>query len=89
MKNHNRHRLGHPFALPPRWKWLTIPVVALGGAGTTVAIVLEEEALSFATCGPLAAIPLLAAPLFWLSWAIFKHNERPARRSAARKEIHE
>jgi hypothetical protein len=29
---------GSPFRLPPRWRWITGPVLALGGGGTAIAL---------------------------------------------------
>jgi len=37
-------------------------------AATTI---LEEEALTFATCATLASILVLGAPMLWLVWRLF------------------
>ncbi len=67
----NPRPLGHPFDLPPRWRWLTIPVLAVGGGGVAATTILEEEALTFATCATLASILVLGAPMLWLVWRLF------------------
>jgi hypothetical protein len=70
--NRNRHRLGHYFDLPPRWRWIFWPVVAVSGSGTAIALWLEEEAVTVAACAPLAALPGMAALLCWFNHLVFK-----------------
>jgi hypothetical protein len=60
-----------PFSLPPRWRWIFWPVVTLSDCGTAIAL-LEEEAVTVAECAPLAALPGMAALLYWLNHIIFK-----------------
>lgn len=67
-----RHPLQRAYALSPRWQWLTGTLLALGGGGTTVAVLTQEELLALETCGPLAAVPLLGVPVWWLIRAMFK-----------------
>jgi hypothetical protein len=71
-KPSQRHPLQRPYALSPRWQWLTGTVLALGGGGTTVAILTQEELVMLEKLGPLAAIPLLGVPVLWLIRAMFK-----------------
>lgn len=66
-----RH-FGSPFRLPPRWRWLVGPAIALGGGGTAVAMWLEEEGIALAECAPLAALPAMAGLLYVLNHLIFK-----------------
>ena len=70
----NPRRLGRPFDLPPRWRWLTISVLVLGGGVVAAATILEEEALTFATCATLASILVLGAPVLWLVWRLFNDS---------------
>src|SRR5512147_3220961 len=66
MNDHSRRGRSHrTFALPPSWRWLTVTVLAIGGGGTTAAILIQEEALTLESLGPVAAIPLLGAPILW------------------------
>jgi hypothetical protein len=65
------------FALAPRWRWLTATTLAVGGGGTTAAILLQEEATMLELLGPLAAIPLLGAPIVWLIRNLFNQNAPP------------
>lgn len=72
-------RWGSPFSLPPRWRWLSAPILALSSVGTAAAMWLHEEALVTFECVGLAALPGLAAPLYWLNHRAFKsrrHQER-------------
>jgi len=75
-KHSQQHPLRRPFALSPRLRWLTGTALVLGGGGTTIAVVTQEELLTLETCGPLAAIPLLGAPVVWLVRAMFNHASR-------------
>ena len=70
-QNPKHHRLGHYFDLPPRWRWLFWPVVAVSGSGTVLALWLEEEAIVVADCAPLAALPGMAALLYWFNHLVF------------------
>jgi len=73
--NRNRHRPGHYFDLPPRWRWVFWPVVAFSGGGTVLALWLEEEAVTVAECAPLAALPGMAALLYWFNHLVFKATQ--------------
>ena len=66
-----RRRLGHYFDLPPRWRWLAWPALAFSG-GAAVALWLEEETIAIAECAPVAALPGLAALLYWFNHLVFK-----------------
>lgn len=66
------HRSGHPFRLPPRWRWILRPVVTLSGGGTAATLWLQEEAILLAEFAPIAAIPGVAALLYWFNHHIFK-----------------
>jgi len=68
-------RLGHHFDLPPRWRWVFWPVVAFSGGGTVLALWLEEKAIAVAECAPLAALPGMAALLYWFNHLIFKATQ--------------
>jgi len=63
---------GSPFRLPPRWRWITGLIIVLSGGGTAVAMWLEEESFAVAECAPLAALPGMAALLYWLNHLVFK-----------------
>ena len=58
--------------VPPRWRWVFWPIVAIGSAGTATVLWLQEEASAFAECAPLAALPGLAALLYWFNHYIFE-----------------
>ena len=73
--NRNRRRLGHYFDLPPRWRWIFWPVIAVSGGGTALALWLEEEAIAAAECAPLAALPGMAALLYWFNHLVFKATQ--------------
>jgi len=68
------------FALAPRWRWLSYTVLAAGGSTTTVTLLIEEEARSIEVLGPIAAIPLLGAPVVWLVRNLFNQTAPPADR---------
>lgn len=70
--NRNRRRLGHYFDLPPRWRWLFWPVITASGGGAAFALWLEGEAVAVAECAPLAALPGMAALLYWFNQLVFK-----------------
>ena len=74
-QNPKRRRLGHYFDLPPRWRWVFWPVVALGGGGTALTLWLEEETIAVADCLPLAALPGMAALLYWFNHLVFKATQ--------------
>ena len=67
-----KHRCGHPFDLPPRWRWLLWPVIVLSGVGTVVSLWLEEGTAAVVECAPVAALPVLAALLYWFNHRVFK-----------------
>lgn len=66
------HRSGHPFRLPPRLRRIFWPVVTLSGGGTAITLWMQEEAVLLMDCAPIAAIPGLAAVLYWFNHHIFK-----------------
>ena len=81
MNDHSRPGRSHrTFALPPRWRWLTFTVLTIGGGTTTAAILLEEEAVTLESLGPIAAIPLLGAPILWLVRMLFNQTALPSDR---------
>jgi hypothetical protein len=65
-------RLGSPFRLPPSWRWIVGPFLALGGGGIAVGTWLQQEEILVAECTPLAALPGVAALLYWFNHRIFK-----------------
>jgi hypothetical protein len=65
-------RLGSPFRLPPRWRWIVWPFLALSGGGATAGVWLQREEISIAECTPLVALPGMAALFYWLNHHIFK-----------------
>ena len=79
--NHNRPpHTQRTFALPPRWRWLSYSVLAAGGSTTTVTLLIEEEARTIEVLGPVAAIPLLGAPVVWLVRNLFDQTAPPTDR---------
>jgi Ca2+-transporting ATPase len=73
-------RTHQTFALPPRWRWFTFTVLTIGGTTTTAAMLLQEEAVTLESLGPIAAIPLLGAPILWLVRTLFNQAALPADR---------
>lgn len=71
------HRPARIFALPPRWRWLTYSVLAVGGGGTTVALLIQEEVSILELLGLVAAIPLLGAPLVRFVHVLFNATTLP------------
>ena len=71
-KNSKQYRLGHPFDLPPRWRWIFWPINTLSGSGIALTLWLQEEAITLVDCAPIAAIPGLAALLYWFNHHVFK-----------------
>ncbi len=61
-----------PFRLPPRWRWITGPVIALGSGGAAVAMWLEENGVALSDCAPPAGMAALAALLYWFNHLVFK-----------------
>jgi hypothetical protein len=74
IKHSSQRRPARTFALAPRWQWLTNIVLVFGG--TTVAALLQEEILLLESLLPLAAIPVLGAPILWLVRALFNRETR-------------
>ena len=74
-QNPKSHRPGHYFDLPPRWRWIFWPVIAVSGGGTAIALWLEEETIAIAECAPLAALPGMAALLYWFNHLVFKASQ--------------
>ncbi len=60
------------YSLPPRWRWIFWPVLALSGGGTAVSVWLEDETANAAECLPVAALPAMAALIYWLDHIFFK-----------------
>ena len=78
-KNLPQHGPSRTFALPPRWRWLTVTVFTLGG-GTSTVLLIQEEALTLENVSPVAAIPLLGAPIVWLVKTILNRTALPSDR---------
>ncbi len=78
-KNLPQYRPSRTFTLPPRWRWLTVTVFTLGG-GTSTVLLIQEETLTLESLGPVAAIPLLGAPIVWLVKTIFNCAALPSDR---------
>ena len=77
MNDHSHRSRSHrPFALSPCRQWLTVTVLAAGG-GTTAILLIREEGLTLESLGPVAAIPLLGAPILWLVCKIFDQTAPP------------
>ncbi|MGQ0605081.1 MAG: hypothetical protein ACT4QE_25670 [Anaerolineales bacterium] len=74
-RNPRSPRLGHYFDLPPRWRWVFWLIVAFSGGGTVLALWLEAEAIAVAECAPLAALPGMAALLYWFNHLVFKATQ--------------
>ena len=74
-RNPKSRRPGHYFDLPPRWRWVFWPVVAASGGATALTLWLEEEAIAVAECVPLAALPGMAALLYWFNHCVFKATQ--------------
>ena len=73
MPQDSKHqRLSHPFSLPPRWRWIFWPIIATSGGGIAVTLWMQEEAIMLVDCAPIAAIPGLAALLYWFNHHLFK-----------------
>ena len=86
------HRSGHPFRLPPRWRWIFWPIVTLSGGGTAVTLWMQEEAILLVDCAPIATIPGLAALLYWFNHHLFKASmPRPEdlKTKSNRNNLHE
>jgi Ca2+-transporting ATPase len=67
----DRYRLGHPFRLPPRWRWLLWPALTVSAGGVIVAMNALEDDFGLADCLPLAALPALAAAVYWFNRLVF------------------
>ncbi len=68
-------RIGHPFDLPARWRWLKWPVIAAGGGSVVLWIWVEEESIGWAECAPIAVIPGLAGLLYLFNLRCFRTNK--------------
>lgn len=86
-QDRNRHRIGHPFNLPPRWRWLFWPVIAFSGGGTAISLWMEEEAIAVVDCLPIAALPGLAAIIYWFNHCVFKAT-RPRPKDLTKPSIY-
>ena len=76
------------FALAPRWRWLSYTVLAAGGGTTTATLLLEEEVRTIEVLGPVAAIPLLGAPIVWLVRTLFNQTALPSDRQSTSDKGH-
>ena len=74
-QNPRRHRLGHYFDLPPRWRWMFWLLLALSGAGVGLALWLDVQAIAVAECLPLVALPGMAALLYWFNHLVFRRAQ--------------
>src|SRR5690242_4423730 len=70
-----RNRLGHPFGMAPRWRWLIWPVLGASMGGVALSVWADEEAIGLTDCLPLAALPALAALLYGFSALVFRSIE--------------
>jgi hypothetical protein len=52
-------------------------VLAVGGPSTTATVLLQEEVMTLEILGPVAAIPLLGAPILWLVRTLFNQAAPP------------
>jgi hypothetical protein len=64
------------FRLPPRWRWVTWPVLGFSGGGIAVGVWLLEDPLAVAgeVCLPLAALSCMYAIVYGFYHCIFKAN---------------
>lgn len=81
-------RYGPPFPLPPRLRWVAGPVIVLSGAGTAVALWLEEDGIALSECAPLVVLPALAALLYGFNLLVFKAT-RPRREDLEKSDRQE
>ena len=89
MNDHSRQGRTHrTFALSPRWRWVTATALIAGGGGTAAALLLQEEALTLELLGPVAAIPLLGAPILWLVRTLFNRTALPPVRQGQARQRH-
>ena len=74
-----------PLPLPPRWRWILWPVVALCGGGTAITVWLQEEPMVLAAelCAPMAGLAGLGVGLYWFNHLVFKAT-RPRREDLAK-----
>ncbi len=73
--------------LPPRWRWIFWPALALSGSGTAISVWLEDETANAAECLPVAALPAMAALIYWLNQIFFKAGS-PDKHEQSAKSIH-
>jgi len=66
--NRNRHRLGHYFDLPPRWRWVAWPVWVLGGVAVAIGLWLE----GLEACLPLAILLAMGVLLCAFDYLCFR-----------------
>jgi hypothetical protein len=70
-----KHRIGHPFDLPVRWRWLKWLVIAAGGGSVALWIWMKEESLAWAECAPVAVILGLVGLLYLFNLRCFRVNK--------------
>ena len=66
------HRHPHS-AIPHRWHWLSASVLALSAGSFAVGLALEDDGIA-ADCLPLAALPGLAAVIYWFNSFVYRIN---------------
>ena len=76
-------RLGRYFRLPERLRWIFWPSLTVSGGGSAYLLWLEGEALALAECAPVAALPGMAALIYWFNHHVFA-STRPRRDDLAR-----
>ena len=73
-----RRKLGRYFGLPERLRWLFWPGLTVGAGSSAYLHWLEGEALALAECAPVAALPGMAALVYWFNHHVFA-STRPRR----------
>jgi len=67
----DRDRLGHPYRLPPRWRWLLWPALTVSAGGAAIALSAVDDDFGLTDCLPLLALPALAAAVYWFNRLVF------------------
>jgi Ca2+-transporting ATPase len=67
----DRERLGHPYRLPPRWRWLLWPALTVSAGGAAIALSAVDVDFGLTDCLPLLALPALAAAVYWFNRLVF------------------
>ncbi|MBA4376780.1 MAG: hypothetical protein C0401_11485 [Anaerolinea sp.] len=76
-QNQTHHQLGQPFCLPPQWRWIFWPIIATGGGGIALTLCTQEDTITLIDCASIAAIPGLAALLYFNHCLFNKAIPRP------------